>query len=223
MQNTLSIFEDRKQELLVYFSILSDIDNGNIIINNNKSHFIKILKSNYLLMLYNLVEACIVSGIVEIYEGLKNDNCTYDGVIDEIKQLWTNYQITQIYGPTTQKITYQRRVKEIIDNITQHNQILLSRNILKDISGNLDARKIKQLCDKHRIRYCARDDTSALETVKTKRNSLAHGDISFSNCARDLTLTDLDNIKNAVEQFMGDILNGMQTYYNEKQYKLIRA
>ena len=31
------------------------------------------MKSNLLLMLYNLVEACVVSGMMEIYEDLKND------------------------------------------------------------------------------------------------------------------------------------------------------
>ena len=44
-------------------------------------------------MLYNLVEACIVSGMMEIYEDLKNDNCSYNQVIREIQDIWSKYKI----------------------------------------------------------------------------------------------------------------------------------
>lgn len=50
------------------------------------------------------------------------------------------------------------------------------------------------------------DDRQVLEKVKKKRNSLAHGDESFSRCARDLTLTDLETIKDTVIQFIQEIL-----------------
>ena len=85
MQNTLGIFEDRKEEINFYYSIMIEIesDKGHIeTIDNNR--LVKIMKSNLLLMLYNLVEACVVSGMMEIYEDLKNDGCSYSSVISEI-------------------------------------------------------------------------------------------------------------------------------------------
>lgn len=54
--------------------------------------------------------------------------------------------------------------------------------------------------------------------LKKKRNSLAHGDESFSRCARDLTLTDLETIKDTVIQFIQEILTGMEKYCDEKQF-----
>ena len=62
------------------------------------------------------------------------------------------------------------------------------------------------------------DDQLILEKVKKKRNSLAHGDESFSRCARDLTLVDLEEIKDTVLLFISEILTGMDKYYDEKQY-----
>ena len=82
MQNTLGIFEDRKEEINFYYSIMIEIESaeGRIeTIDNNR--LIKIMKSNLLLMLYNLVEACVVSGMMEIYEDLKNDGCSYSSVM----------------------------------------------------------------------------------------------------------------------------------------------
>lgn len=53
MQNTMWIFNNRKQEIEFYFSVMVEIDNNKSdirIVNNTR--FYKIMKSNFLLMLY---------------------------------------------------------------------------------------------------------------------------------------------------------------------------
>lgn len=220
MQNTLSIFADRKQEIEFYFSVMVEIDNGNPNIQTvDNRRFYKIMKSNFLLMLYNLVEACIVSGMMEIYEDLKNNNCSYNQVIREIQDIWSKYKINEVYGPATERVAYENRVQEIIQDITTNAPIILSKDAL-GISGNLNAKKIKNICDKHRIRYRLATPGESLERVKRERNSLAHGDVSFSDCARDLTISDLENIKDEVILFLTGILDGMKNYYDQKLYKL---
>lgn len=220
MQNTLGIYEDRKEEINFYFSIMTemDADSPNIkTVNNHK--FYKIMKSNFLLMLYNLVEACIVSGMMEIYEHLKDDGCSYNSVIREIQILWSNYKINEIYGPVTERSAYENRVQQIIENIITNSPLILTRDTL-GISGNLDARKIKAICDKHRIRYTLQNDGTSLEIVKRVRNDLAHGDVSFSECARDLPIDDLETIMDEVLAFLDDILQGMRRYYDERLYRV---
>ena len=220
MQNTLSIFDERKQEIDFYFSVMIEIDNGNPNIHTiDNTRFYKIMKSNFLLMLYNLVEVCIVSGMMEIYEDLKNDNCSYNQVIREIQEIWYKYKINEIYGPATERIAYENRVQQIIENITTNAPIILAKDAL-GISGNLNAKKIKEICDKHKIRYRLATSGASLERVKRERNSLAHGDVSFSDCARDLTIGDLENIKDEVILFLTGILDGMKNYYDQKLYKL---
>lgn len=219
MQNTLGIFEDRKEEINFYYSIMIEIESadGHIeTIDNNR--LVKIMKSNLLLMLYNLVEACVVSGMMEIYEELKNDGCSYNSVISEIQNIWAKNEINEIYGPTTERIAYENRVQRIIQNITSESPIILSRDAL-GVSGNLNAKKIKEICDRHRIRYRLETRGELLERVKLERNNLAHGDVSFSDCARNLSLSDLETIKNEVFLFIDGILKGMTDYYIGKQYR----
>ena len=219
MQNTLGIFEDRKEEINFYYSIMIEIESadGHIeTIDNNR--LVKIMKSNLLLMLYNLVEACVVSGMMEIYEDLKNDGCSYNSVISEIQNIWAKNEINEIYGPTTERIAYENRVQRIIQNITSESPIILSRDAL-GVSGNLNAKKIKKICDRHRIRYRLETRGELLERVKLERNNLAHGDVSFSDCARNLSLSDLETIKNEVFLFIDGILKGMTDYYIGKQYR----
>ena len=221
MHNTISIFEDRKRELELYYSIMYDIDNGKPTIQTiDNSTFFKILKSNFILMLYNLIEACTVSGILEIYEELQQDGCSYNAVIDEIQNIWRSRQISNVYVQTASKATYDNKVKEIISSITSNVPIVLTREELKSFGGNLDDRRIMALCDKHKIRSGAKGDSQKLRIVRQKRNDLAHGDVSFSDCARDYTLSDLYEIKDAVVEFMQSIIDGMQKYYADHGYRI---
>lgn len=221
MHNTVSIFEDRKRELELYYSIMLDLDNGKPTIKTlDNSTFFKILKSNYILMLYNLIEACVVSGIMEIYEELQRDGCTYNDVIDEIKAIWRNRQIANVYQRTATQATYEHKVEEIIRDITNSVPIVLTQQELRSLGGNLDSSKIIKLCDRHRIRYVNSTNGEKLKIVKSKRNDLAHGAVSFSDCARDFTLQDLNDIKDDVIVFMQSILEGMKKYYDERGYRI---
>ena len=168
-------------------------------------------------MLYNLVEACVVSGMLEIYESLKQSQSGYNELIEEIQSLWSKYKIGEIYKSSGTRSSYEKGVREIIAQVITDEPVFLNRAAL-EISGNLDARRIKNLCDKHCIRYVASDDDGCLKTVKEKRQNLAHGDESFGDCARDMTLSQLEHIKYEVIRFIGSILNGMKNYYDNKLY-----
>lgn len=219
MKNTFETFNERKEEIEFYFTIMQKFDNGISDIDTMKNRqFYKIMKSNFLLMLYNLVESCIVSGMLEIYENLKNDSCSYNQVIYEIQEIWRKNQIDKIYKPSLEKSVYDNKVKEIIHEVITNAPIILSKDAL-GIGGNLNARKIKELCDNHKIRYHLQTSGASLEKIKTMRNKLAHGDESFSMCSRDMTIHELEDYKDDVFQFLKDILDGMKKYYDHKLYK----
>ena len=219
MINTNTVFDDRKQEIEFYYSIMIDIDDETKQTVNtvDNQRFFRIMKSNFILMLYNLVEATFTTGMLEIYDKLKHENCSYNAVIEEIQNIWRDFKVKEIYKPESGLTTYTNRVRNIVLDITQNTPVILSKGML-GISGNLNAKRIKDICDKHRIRYNVTDDRLILDTVKNKRNSLAHGSESFSRCARDLTLSDLETIKDTVILFISEIITGMEKYYNEKQY-----
>lgn len=229
MQNTRRIYMERTEEINYYFEIIKPLEDDKMVLFlaksksytqiSKKEQFFKILKSNFLLMLYNLVESTIINGLLEIYEKIKENDCSYQEVIDEIQDIWINWKIRDVYGNSSTKlITYKNKIKEMILCIANNTPIDLSKNSL-DIKGNLDARKIRQLCDEHRIICRMRTKGEKLLRVKSDRNKLAHGDVSFSDCARDLTVNDLEKMKDDVFLFLEDVLDGMQTYYNRDLYK----
>lgn len=216
MNNTLDLFKERTDEIDFIFSIMKDIEEEKIITSDNL-RLIRILKSNFLLMLYNLVEACVVSGMLEIYEELKNNKYSYDELIDAVQRIWSNHSIDEVYESSSSKAAYENKVADIISQIITQRPVFLNKSAL-NISGNLDARKIKKLCDKYQIRYTVKDKNETLRFVKEKRQQLAHGEDSFGNCARDITLMQLKETKDAVVTFIDGILYGMTDYYKREGY-----
>lgn len=219
MNETLNIFDERKREIEFYYSVLVDIDTGakKTIDTIDDRLFFRIMKSNFLLMLYNIVEATVTTGMLEVYEHLKNDECTYSSLITALQNIWRDYKVKEVYDSSYELKAYTKRVETIVNNIIDETPLIFNKNML-NINGNLNAKRIKSICDNHCIRYTVIDDDMKLENIRKKRNSLAHGDESFSNCARDITVSDLENIKDTVFSFLNGIIEGMKNYCDEKQY-----
>ena len=93
------VLDDRKSEIEFYYSVMVDFDNNtNVLQTVDNQRFFRIMKSNFLLMLYNLVEATFTTGMLEIYDQLKSDECSYANVIDEIQNIWRDYKINLDYS-----------------------------------------------------------------------------------------------------------------------------
>ncbi|BEH90479.1 hypothetical protein T23_05810 [Turicibacter faecis] len=224
MQETIDMFNDRVEEIKLYYSALEKLYDFKEIEEENqdflKDDFLKILKSNALLMVYNLVESTIMGGILEIYENLHQKGMTYKMVRKEIQEIWFSYKFNQVYAKNAHFNSYKGKAMEIINFILEETPLELDRKAT-DISGNLDADKIRQICQEHGIVYNLDKDSRGgiiLKDVKDKRNNLAHGTISFVECGRDYSMDDLDKIKRETISFLNSILEGMQNYYDNELY-----
>ena len=75
MQATIDTFDERVGEIALYYEALKSLYDAKSLSNDGQKYFnddfLKILKSNALLMIYNLVESTIMGGIVEIYDELQ--------------------------------------------------------------------------------------------------------------------------------------------------------
>ena len=236
MQTTKALYDNRKDEIEFYFQVLQDVMSHDPSVNDrdesrkrtiirttDNSRFIRILKSNYLIMLYNLIESCVKSGFEEIYEALTTKNISYAQASCALRDIWSNYEISKAERNTANGDTYGNRVKNILDSVISNIPIMLSKKAIEKLAGGtLDARSIRELLAKHEITFVetTSGDKHRILTVKNKRNSLAHGEESFGDAARDLTLEDLVNIKNEVLTFIEDAINGMDSYYNNERYRI---
>ena len=223
MSTTFNPYQDRIDEIELYFNVLKELyqtqsrESEHSFYNDD---FLKILKANALIMIYNLVESSITSGITKIYDELKNSGYGYKAVRKEIQDIWFSFKFNQVYDKNAHYNSYRDKAAEIINAIMRDEPIKMDRKATA-VSGNLDADKIRQICSDHGITYTI-DSTCrggvVLEDVKNKRNLLAHGTISFVECGRDYTICDLEKIKDETVIFLNGILQGMKKYYDEKTY-----
>lgn len=224
MQATIDTYHDRIEEIELYYHALQELYNYQQLSEDKpvcySDDFLKILKSNALIMVYNLVESSIMGGILEIYDEVKSQGLSYRTVRKEIQQIWFSFMFNQVYDKNAHYNSYRNKATEIITSILSDDIIVLDRKAT-DISGNLDADKIRDICDEHGISYMIPPECkggAVLTDVKNKRNNLAHGTTSFVECGRDYTINDLIKIKGQTISFLNGILDGMKSYYNEKKY-----
>ena len=217
MDETIADFQERQNEIRFYYDTISHLPDAD----DEHKRLFKIMKANFLLMLYNLIESTITNGFLELYKAINDEGAAYKSIIHELQLLWAEYEVSQIYSPTTLRKTYVKRMQEVADIVANERKISMEDSNL-DAEGNLDARKIKNICDHHGIRYTLSANGDCLYIIKTKRNNLSHGDLSFSECGRDFTIEDLCQMMNETFTFLSDILKGMKEYEVKKKYLISR-
>lgn len=226
MNTVLLDFEKRVSEIDKYFVFIENLEQNNAVLffPNKRTHkysshdteLLKVLKANIFLMLYNLAEASIKQSISEIYDAITLERPKYSDVIDQVKRLWINEKHKNF------KNTGTERIFDIISNIAD-DIIELRFDAEKVISGNIDGRKIREFSEKHGFSnkvHIRANEGRNLHLVKTQRNHLAHGVISFAECGRNYTINDIKVIKKEVIIYLRAILRNISKYIDDKKYRI---
>lgn len=224
MRTVLVDFEKRVSEIEEYFKMLDRIvmQNAKLYFPTKKTHrikeideeLIKVLKANTFLLLYNLMESSIKLSLTEVYDTITQNNMKYDDAIDKIRKIWLSENYKNFKGKATDFIF------EAISNIS-NDVISIRFNSEKTISGNIDGRKIRGFGDMIGFSTTAHRNANngeKLHQVKTQRNLLAHGTLSFTECGRQYTFDDLSAIKRQVIIYLRGILKNIEKYLLENAF-----
>lgn len=222
----------------------SDLEIKNLL--NSDGHFlidsnlVKILKSNSILLFYNLIEGTVSSLMNEFFGTLNSDPHPFKHLQPPIKKIWLKYKHRSFnVGPKKYEDYILSTIESILDEIVFispktisdtetgsrviHNyDAYCSETSAKDISGNLDARKIRELFELYGLPQVSRPCNSMVR-VKNKRNSLAHGNETFAQVGSSFTIEDLYKMKNEITSFLEYLVNEMENYITSKLYKISSA
>jgi len=230
MQPFLNEFEERVKEIDEYLVFLEQLDKPQVQLYfpHQGTHSAidpkikKILNAHLFLMLYNLVEYSIRDGMIEIYRKIASDHYPYEKLRQEIREIWINAHYRKIFKTTANWESAKKMAVQLVEEAVNHATIQLDEEALP-ISGNLDARQIRQICESHGILYQTRPEAKGggkLRIVKEQRNSLAHGHLSFYEAGKHFNVTDLKTIENEVVMFIRDILTNMADYAHHRKYEV---
>lgn len=212
MHTVNTIFQKRVQEIETYYGFLETYINS-----SSDKELNKILRSNLILMLYNLVESSISNAIEEIHNNMHTNNTTFDSLNIELKKVL---------------------IKQLKSNISPHDFVISINNLAVDIvkrcfqkrkisTGNIDNKIISKLGREYgfdvNTTYATTKHGKCLEEIRGRRNDLAHGTFSFTEIGKEYTIGDLEKMKNETVNYLTEILSNISIYLLNQQYKDMAA
>lgn len=206
MISVKSELSEKKEEanlLLVLTEEVGALDNGVV-----KA---AILKSTFVLLLYNMVESTMSKIFERIHEKLAVEH--YQDLAPELQKVWVDF----FFVKNSPSLFHRHLDKTISKNLSFPTLSDFTARI-KLFSGNLDAQKLHGLLRQYGIGILQTQGKERLLFVKNKRNKIAHGEERFKDSCRDLTGSDLSEIRDAVFSALDSIINQADIYLQEKKY-----
>lgn len=207
MNEVYNEFNERKDEIDIYFEWIESQEDAN-------QELFKILKSNFILMLYNLVESTISNAIETIHSTIYNESVEFDNLksglkIILIKQLKKNIEAKKFTENST------KLSKDIIRNCFDKKKVS---------NGNIDQKIIKEIGNEYgfstSVNFQNSKNGRCLEVIKRRRNDLAHGTFSFKNVGKEYTIQEIGKMKSETINYLNEILTNIKSYLEEKLYKI---
>lgn len=229
-------FQERLEEVNAYLELLTVMDaqaqQGPPRIKGAKDPItpqqLRILYSSVYLQLYNLVEATISDCIKAVAEAVKgNAQCTPKQLNDAMQREWV-----RVVARTHTTLEPNKR----LDSALQLCNHLLAASpidtftIEKANAGNWDDREIENVIERvglelkinkrvyQAIKQPFRNDLGPLAFVKQLRNDLAHGSMSFAECAAEITVKELVELKEKTVDYLDDVVDHFARYIDRFEY-----
>lgn len=190
----------------------------------------RILYSSAYLQLYNLVEATMSRCIEAVAEATKDNARWKPGDLsDSLKREWV-----RMTARTHVELNPENRLESAL-RLCNHLVAALpisAFDIDKGGGGNWDDSEIEAFSKRlgfklvvsqpvySAIKQPFRDDLGPLALVKQLRNRLAHGSISFAQCAGDVTVGRLVELKDRTVDYLKEVVDCFSRYVESFEYLL---
>lgn len=194
----------------------SEYEDGQLV----KPEWINISRAATYLLIYNSVESTVRTAFAELYQRMHAEKSSFSLWRSEIKDWWVRQEYRRIDHYSGSAKTYAELSLKLIDKAVVNVTAELDAHAMP-ISGNLDAKTVRKILISHGIsdktvRWA--NGGANLGVVKTKRNYLAHGNLSFDECGREVTGAELRKIARESQVFLMSIIRNMNTYSRAKGY-----
>jgi MAE_28990/MAE_18760-like HEPN len=170
-----------------------------------------ILKSTFILLLYNMLESTMSLVFERIHEKLATEH--YVDLSPQLRKVWVEF----FFEKQTTKNHHEHLEKTLSKTLSFPDLPSFTERI-KLFSGSLDSEKLHGLLKKYGIGVLATDKKEMLVFVKNKRNKVAHGEESFKNSCRNLTTSELIEYRTAVFLALDSIVAQSDEYLINRKF-----
>ena len=170
------------------------------------------MKAQTLVILYNMVESTVCECLNFIYDAVADDDLTYAELTDEMREMWNA------------SCKRSKRPERDLDEVSKMPLKTVFEKLAINTSGSIDIKKIFEIFGGHGciIPEDKRDECGySFVVVKSKRNLLALGNVSFSQCGAIYLYSDLDKMKKNITWFLGEVIASTKKFVEDKKYKRV--
>jgi nucleoside diphosphate kinase len=232
MQAVVQDFEQRVREVEGYLKMLKALERSDAVIHSASKPSFKsipvedswrtVAKATVYLLIYNNVESAIRAAFGHLYRVIESNGKVLTQLSEEIRGIWIDAEHMKINRESATPESYRRKAADMVFAVLRAEVVSLSADRLP-VSGNLDAQKIREICQLHGVPHKAHRAASGgveLKVVKDQRNALAHGAKSFSECGREITVDDMARIARQAHVFVRSILRNVDRYIAQARYNM---
>lgn len=227
-------FQEHKDEINLFYEFLEEVVNHDArlaidppanSIKIIKVETIAIAKASFFLMLYNCVESTVVNVLNTILHAMEEDGCKYADLREEL-QLATLAAYDYRTRETESKDNHNQRLKEQSDYASGLSVVhldlksLTSSSSQGNFSGSLDAREIKKLFSRIGMDLSSLN-CEEMKKIKECRNKLAHGECSFQDYGRELTIQYIGVCKDNTFAYLDRLIQIVDEFITKKQYRMV--
>jgi hypothetical protein len=236
MNDLYQAFTERKVEVETYIDFLQSLEDSAkqgppMFVNADRTISAqqqKILYSSVYLQLYNLVESTITCCIDAVSAAaVQNGSFHAKDLTNPLRSEWARG-----IARTHVELNVERRLSatmELCNHLIEHRPVT-ALSIEKGGGGNWDDTEIENISKRigfdlsvshpvyQKIKRPIKDGKGALQLVKKLRNDLAHGSISFSECAHEVTVSELRDLKDNTVHYLHEVVGNFVSYIEGYEY-----
>lgn len=172
----------------------------------NKNNSIQ--KALVFLMCYNAIESTVFLSLQWLFDEIKI-NCTrFSELNSNIQRIYNRYYLSPKYSSCS--TTFEERHRLSFEDYSK---------IVITFFGNLDARKIRGILSDYGISndFHVKGESELLK-IKSYRNQLTHGEVTFNGVGRNYTILDICKIQNIAFDFLEQYEKSLTEYITNKKY-----
>ena len=232
MKTFIVEFQERSNDVLEYLTLLKFMDSvatnkhepiksesyqGTMISYLPNRSCQKILRANFYLILYNLVESTLNTVISVVKDTINDERVPLDKLVTRLIYL----HISGLY----KEVTAQNRIFEISKDLyhkTANKDNVILEKLGFSTSGNVDYNYFQKVVGsigcRGRLTIEENRVKDAMERTKKHRNKLAHGNWSFSDAGSILTLSQIEEDYQCIHGYLNQSLHNLASFLDNKKY-----
>ncbi len=185
-----------------------------------------VLKGSVFLHLYNLVESTVTACLARVADEIRDGSVVYERLAEEWRMHWLDHE-----GRAGELLSQEKRIQlllEICEHVVGRRAIDFRPSLP---GGNLDDRQIEKVARQFGVPLAVRrsveegvkrhvvDDEGTLGLICRRRNELAHGESSFGDCGRSVSVRDLRTWAAAVVRYLRELIRCFAEYLEARGFE----